>query len=137
MGGKDCRKARKASQRTNGKGVRASSRQFTTCFEKMYKYTAKLKKANNIQKQFIRVNGSKGTISNKKDKKGTFNSTFATLNTALGGNKTNPKCAASSRAFNTTLDTLDKCESDIEASCTFSINATRLAEMEQCYKDAE
>jgi len=96
-----------------------------------------MKKANNIQKQFLRVNGSKGVINNKKDKKGSFNGTLSTLTTALGGNKTNPKCAASSRAFNSTLDTLDKCEADIEASCTFSVNDTKFAEIEQCYKDAE
>ena len=35
-----------------------------------------------------------------------------------------------------TLDTLDKCEADIEASCTFSVNDTKFAEIEQCYKDA-
>merc|ERR1712184_231168 len=149
--GKDCRKAKRSKgkkSRSNGKGGKGgkkggkkrskqASRQFTTCFEKMYKYTAKMKKANNIQKQFLRVNGSKGTISSKKDKKGSFNGTLSTLTTALGGNKTNPKCAASSRAFNSTLDTLDRCEADIEASCTFSVNDTRFAEIEQCYKDAK
>merc|ERR1712179_564571 len=151
--GKDCRKAKRSKgkkSRSNGKGGKGgkkrnkgeargkqASRQFTTCFEKMYKYTEKMKKANNIQKQFLRVNGSKGTISSKKDKKGSFNGTLSTLTTALGGNKTNPKCAASSRAFNSTLDTLDRCEADIEASCTFSVNDTRFAEIEQCYKDAE
>ena len=36
-----------------------------------------------------------------------------------------------------TLDTLDKCKADIESSCTFSVNDTRFAEIEQCYKDAE
>merc|ERR1712110_1012049 len=137
-GGKGGKKGGKKDGRKRNKGeARQASRQFTTCFEKMYKYTAKMKKANNIQKQFLRVNGSKGTISSKKDKKGSFNGTLSTLTTALGGNKTNPKCAASSRAFNSTLDTLDRCEADIEASCTFSVNDTRFAEIEQCYKDAK
>ena len=89
--GKDCRKAKRSKKgkkaRSNGKGGKGrkkggkkkkerkgkarkqASRQFTTCFEKIYKYTAKMKKANNIQKQFLRVNGSKGVINNKKDKK--------------------------------------------------------------------
>merc|ERR1711909_117067 len=135
--GKKCRRARKRSnnkgkwQKENGRsGAKKrrnkarQGRQLPTCFEKMYKYTSKMKKANNIQKQFLRVNGSKGVINNKKDKKGSFNGTLSTLTTALGGNKTNPKCAASSRAFNSTLDTLDKCDADIEASCTFSVNVT-------------
>jgi len=63
-----------------------------------------------------------------------------TLTTALGGNKTAPKCPgspATTRAFNDTLDKLDKCSGDIEASCTFSVNDTRFAELEQCYNDAE
>merc|ERR1712184_189498 len=137
-GGKGGKKGGKKDGRKRNKGeARQASRQFTTCFEKMYKYTAKMKKANNIQKQFLRVNGSKGTISSKKDKKGSFNGTLSTLTTALGGNKTNPKCAASSRAFNSTLDTLDRCEADIEASCTFSINDTKMAEYEQCHDDAK
>merc|ERR1712137_878239 len=148
--GKKCRRARKRSN-NKGKGKKENGRsgakkrrnkarqgrQLPTCFEKMYKYTSKMKKANNIQKQFLRVNGSKGVINNKKDKKGSFNGTLSTLTTALGGNKTNPKCASSSRAFNSTLDTLDRCEADIEASCTFSVNDTRFAEIEQCYKDAK
>merc|ERR1711860_94403 len=103
-GGKGRKKGGKKRNKGDARAGKQASRQFTTCFEKMYKYTAKMKKANNIQKQFLRVNGSKGTISSKKDKKGSFNGTLSTLTTALGGNKTNPKCAASSRAFNSTLD---------------------------------
>merc|ERR1712176_203788 len=121
--GKDCRKARKRSRnrkikkgkegKNKGRKTQAARQALPSCFEKMYKYTAKMKKANNIQKQFARVNGSKSTIKGKKDKKGTFNDTVNTLTAALGGNKTNPKCAAgSSRAFNATLATLDKCSSD-------------------------
>jgi len=140
--GKECRKAKKKAGRGNQEGqkTRKDTRQFTTCFEKMYKYTGKMKKANNIQKQFLRINGSKDTIKNKKDKKGSFNETLNTLTTALGGNKTAPKCPgspATTRAFNDTLDKLDKCSGDIEASCTFSVNDTRFAELEQCYNDAE
>merc|ERR1712176_1342057 len=146
--GKDCRKARKRSRnrkikkgkegKNKGRKTQAARQALPSCFEKMYKYTAKMKKANNIQKQFARVNGSKSTIKGKKDKKGTFNDTVNTLTAALGGNKTNPKCAAgSSRAFNATLATLDKCSSDIEAACTFSVNDTRFAELAQCAKDAE
>merc|ERR1711971_1018735 len=146
--GNDCRKARKRSRNrkikkgkegeNKGRKTQAARQALPSCFEKMYKYTAKMKKANNIQKQFARVNGSKSTIKGKKDKKGSFNDTVNTLTAALGGNKTNPKCAASSsRAFNATLATLDKCSSDIEAACTFSVNDTRFAEIEQCAKDAK
>jgi len=146
--GENCRNTKKQSRKmkirkrkegkNKGRKTKAARQALPTCFEKMYKYTSKMKKANNIQKQFARVNGSKSTIKGKKDKKGTFNDTVNTLTAALGGNKTNPKCAASSsRAFNATLDTLDKCSSDIEAACTFSVNDTRLAELEQCSKDAK
>ena len=64
-------KGKKGNGKSGGKNRGNKARQGTlpTCFEKMYKYSAKMKKANNIQKQFIRVNGSKGTINNKKDKK--------------------------------------------------------------------
>ena len=47
----------------------------------------------------------------------------------------NPKILT--ELYSATLATLDKCSSDIEAACTFSVNDTRFAELEQCSNDAE
>ena len=47
----------------------------------------------------------------------------------------NPKILT--ELYSATLATLDKCSSDIEAACTFSVNDTRFAEIEQCAKDAK
>ena len=77
--GKNCRNSKKQSRKikikkekdkkNKGRKTKAARQGLPSCFEKMYKYTSKMKKANNIQKQFARVNGSKSTIKGKKDKK--------------------------------------------------------------------
>jgi len=109
---------------------RKSGRQTSTlpsCFSKMFKYASKYKKAGNIFRQVKRTEGNKDKIEKKAAKKGDFNSTLMTLTSALGGNKTAPKCAGNetaSRQFADTLSLLDKCEADVEAACKFPSNVT-------------
>ena len=74
-------------------------RNIESCFFKLYKYAAKLKKARNIQNQFKRVNSSRAIITKKKGKKDDFSGTLDILVSALGGDKSAPKCSQS-RAFN-------------------------------------
>merc|ERR1719270_325478 len=111
-------------------GKRNQDRQNSTlpsCFSKMFKYASKYKKAGNIFRQVKRTEGNKDKIEKKGKKKGDFNSTLMTLTSALGGNKTAPKCAGNetaSRQFADTLSLLDKCEADVEAACKFPSNVT-------------
>jgi len=106
-------------------GKRNQDRQNSTlpsCFSKMFKYASKYKKAGNIFRQVKRTEGNKDKIEKKGKKKGDFNSTLMTLTSALGGNKTAPKCpgnSTASRQFADTLTLLDKCEADIDTACKF------------------
>ena len=72
---------------------------YSTCFPNIFQYTVRLKKARNIQNQFKRVNSSRAIIAKKKGKKEDFSGTLDILVSALGGDKSAPKCSQS-RAFN-------------------------------------
>merc|ERR1711862_609289 len=107
--GKKCRqrkrqlKQKKGGKKGKGKGKKRNrnnnNRQTSalpSCFSKMFKYASKYKKAGNIFRQVKRTEGNKDKIEKKGKKKGDFNSTLMTLTSALGGNKTAPKCAGNS-----------------------------------------
>jgi len=114
------KKAAKKRNRNNDKNRQNST--LPSCFSKMFKYASKYKKAGNIFRQVKRTEGNKDKIEKKGKKKGDFNSTLMTLTSALGGNKTAPKCpgnSTASRQFADTLTLLDKCEADIDAACKF------------------
>ena len=72
---------------------------YSTCFPNIFQYTVRLKKARNIQNQFKRINSSRAIITKKKGKKDDFSGTLDILVSALGGDKSAPKCSQS-RAFN-------------------------------------
>ena len=75
------------------------STDYSTCFPNIFQYTVRLKKARNIQNQFKRINSSRAIIVKKKGKKDDFSGTLDILVSALGGDKSAPKCSQS-RAFN-------------------------------------
>ena len=77
---------------------------YSTCFPNIFQYTVRLKKARNIQNQFKRVNSSRAIIVKKKGKKDDFSGTLDILVSALGGDKSAPKCSQS-RAFNGDFNT--------------------------------
>merc|ERR1712112_71930 len=123
-------KQKKGGKKGKGKGKKRNrknnnNRQTSTlpsCFSKMFKYASKYTKAGNIFRQVKRTEGNKDKIEKKGKKKGDFNSTLMTLTSALGGNKTAPKCpgnSTASRQFADTLTLLDKCEADIDTACKF------------------
>jgi len=95
-----------------------------------------------------KIQGSKGK------KKGDFNATMDRLVAALGGDIDNPKCdgqaipsgpASGNATFRngtaakSTIDTLKNCEKEIEEKCSKAVtgNATKLAELEACFKVAD
>merc|ERR1711874_235769 len=73
---------------------------------------SRIKKAGNLDRQAIRINKFKDITSTKKGKKGDFNTSLATLTTALGGNKSAPACRQSGVNFTDQLKTLDNCMTD-------------------------
>ena len=103
------RRSKKSKSKSRGKRIRQifksknlNERQttdYSTCFPNIFKYTVRLKKARNIQNQFKRINSSRTVISKKKGKKDDFSGTLAILVSALGGDKSAPKCSQS-RDFN-------------------------------------
>merc|ERR1712227_487906 len=117
-----------------GKERRKETRQqFDNCFPKIFAYTKMLKKSRNIQQQFTRINGTKDKIAGKAGKKDDFNGTLTTLVSSLGGNKTNPRCSNTSRAYQDTLSTLDGCSKEVEDACKFPFDDAKLAELKVCY----
>merc|ERR1711973_819504 len=117
-----------------GKERRKETRQqFDNCFPKIFSYTKMLKKSRNIQQQFTRINGTKDKIAGKAGKKDDFNGTLTTLVSSLGGNKTNPRCSNTSRAYQDTLSTLDGCSKEVEDACKFPFDDAKLAELKGCY----
>lgn len=103
------RKSLKTKSKSKGKRIRKTFKSkkpnerqttdYSTCFPNIFKYTVRLKKARNIQNQFKRIDSSRTVISKKKGKKDDFSGTLAILVSALGGDKSAPKCSQS-RTFN-------------------------------------
>ena len=66
------RKGRKPRKRCRGskckRKMSKQDRNLESCFSKLYKYAAKLKKSRNIQNQVARIVANKKQISKKKDK---------------------------------------------------------------------
>ena len=91
------KRTRKISKLNNLKERQTTD--YSTCFPNIFKYTVRLKKARNIQNQFKRINSSRALISKKKGKRDDFSGTLDILVSALGGDKSAPKCSQS-RAFN-------------------------------------
>merc|ERR1712136_659443 len=118
--GKRKGKGKRKLNKGKGKESRKETRQqFDNCFPKIFAYTKMLKKSRNIQQQFTRINGTKDKIAGKAGKKDDFNGTLTTLVSSLGGNKTNPRCSNTSRAYQDTLSTLDGCSKEVEDACKF------------------
>merc|ERR1719376_1835614 len=129
----------------------------TSCAMKAIKYARIFEgKATSISRQVKRVKGNDKIQGSKGKKKGDFNATMDRLVTALGGDIDNPKCdgqpikdsngsSSSNATFRngttakSTIDTLKKCEKDIEEKCANAVtrNATKLAELEACFKVAD
>jgi len=132
--GKRNGKRKGKGKRKLNKGNRKETRQqFDNCFPKIFAYTKMLKKSRNIQQQFTRINGTKDKIAGKAGKKDDFNGTLTTLVSSLGGNKTNPRCSNTSRAYQDTLSTLDGCSKEVEDACKFPFDDAKLAELKVCY----
>merc|ERR1712227_1036508 len=132
--GKEKGKGKTKLNKRKGKERRKETRQqFDNCFPKIFAYTKMLKKSRNIQQQFTRINGTKDKIAGKAGKKDDFNGTLTTLVSSLGGNKTNPRCSNTSRAYQDTLSTLDGCSKEVEDACKFPFDDAKLAELKVCY----
>merc|ERR1712235_43071 len=132
--GKRKGKGKRKLNKGKGKESRKETRQqFDNCFPKIFAYTKMLKKSRNIQQQFTRINGTKDKIAGKAGKKDDFNGTLTTLVSSLGGNKTNPRCSNTSRAYQDTLSTLDGCSKEVEDACKFPFDDAKLAELKVCY----
>merc|ERR1711936_1248911 len=134
-GGKRGKKqSKKGTKGRRGSKSRSSGRQinYEECAMKMKDFASRIKKAGNLDRQAIRINKFKDITSTKKGKKGDFNTTLATLTTALGGNKSAPACRQSGVNFTGQLKTLDNCMTDIEASCTFEMDSNVTAEVTAC-----
>merc|ERR1711973_424687 len=132
--GKGKGKGKRKLNKGKGKERRKETRQqFDNCFPKIFSYTKMLKKSRNIQQQFTRINGTKDKIAGKAGKKDDFNGTLTTLVASLGGNKTNPRCSNTSRAYQDTLNTLDGCSKEVEDACKFPFDDAKLAELKVCY----
>merc|ERR1712227_749762 len=124
---------RKLNKRKGKERRKETRQQFDNCFPKIFAYTKMLKKSRNIQQQFTRINGTKDKIAGKAGKKDDFNGTLTTLVSSLGGNKTNPRCSNTSRAYQDTLSTLDGCSKEVEDACKFPFDDAKLAELKVCY----
>jgi len=134
-GGKRGKKqSKKGTKGRRGSKSRSSGRQinYEECAMKMKDFASRIKKAGNLDRQAIRINKFKDITSTKKGKKGDFNTTLATLTTALGGNKSAPACRQSGVNFTDQLETLDNCMTEIEASCTFEMDSNVTAEVTAC-----
>merc|ERR1711910_114829 len=88
------KQSKKGTKGRRGSKSRSSGRQinYEECAMKMKDFASRIKKAGNLDRQAIRINKFKDIPSTKKGKKGDFNTTLATLTTALGGNKSAPAC---------------------------------------------
>ena len=105
-GNKKNKRKSKGTSKSKGKRKKKISKpkerqstDYSTCFPNIFQYTVRLKKARNIQNQFKRINSSRAIITKKKGKKDDFSGTLDILVSALGGDKSAPKCSQS-RAFN-------------------------------------
>merc|ERR1712227_1034882 len=131
--GKKKDRKRKPNKIKGKEGRKETRQQFDNCFPKIFAYTKMLKKSRNIQQQFTGINGTKDKIAGKAGKKDDFNGTLTTLVSSLGGNKTNPRCSNTSRAYQDTLSTLDGCSKEVEDACKFPFDDAKLAELKVCY----
>merc|ERR1712212_1375237 len=147
-------KEKKFSGKNSGEG-RQITGNATSCAMKAIKYARIFEgKATSIFRQVKRVKGNDKIQGSKGKKKGDFNATMDRLVTALGGDIDNPKCdgtpikdgsSSANATFRngttakSTIDTLRKCEKDIEEKCANAVtgNATKLAELEACFKVAD
>merc|ERR1719209_2486728 len=155
---KESKTKRRQRQKTTGTTRGGQGRQITgnatSCAMKAIKYARLFEgKATSIFRQVKRVKRNDEIQGTKGKKKGDFNATMDRLVSALGGDVDNPKCDgepikgsssgnASSRNGTTaksTIDTLKNCEKDIEEKCSKALtgNATKLAELEACFKVAD
>merc|ERR1719209_2860966 len=144
----------KIKGRTSGEG-RQITGNATSCAMKAIKYARIFEgKATSIFRQVKRVKGNDKIQGSKGKKKGDFNATMDRLVAALGGDIDNPKCdgqaipsgpASGNATFRngstakSTIDTLKNCEKDIDEKCSKALtgNATKLAELEACFKVAD
>jgi len=149
----------KKMQRQKTTASRGEGRQIsgnaTSCAMKAIKYARLFEgKATSIFRQVKRVKGNDKIQGSKGKKKGDFNATMDRLVAALGGDIDNPKCdgqaipsgpASGNATFRngttakSTIDTLKNCEKEIEEKCSKAVtgNATKLAELEACFKVAD
>merc|ERR1719209_2481184 len=158
---KESKTKRRQRQKTTGTTRGGQGRQIsgnaTSCAMKAIKYARLFEgKATSIFRQVKRVKGNDKIQGSKGKKKGDFNATMDRLVTALGGDIDNPKCdgtpikdsngsSSANATFRngttakSTIDTLRKCEKDIEEKCANAVtgNATKLAELEACFKVAD
>jgi len=154
---KESKTRRRQRQKTRAKGGegRQISGNATSCAMKAIKYARLFEgKATSIFRQVKRVKGNDKIQGSKGKKKGDFNATMDRLVAALGGDIDNPKCdgqaipsgpASGNATFRngtsakSTIDTLKNCEKDIEEKCSKALtgNATKLAELEACFKVAD
>jgi len=157
--GKESKTKRRQRQKTTGTARGGEGRQIsgnaTSCAMKAIKYARLFEgKATSIFRQVKRVKGNDKIQGSKGKKKGDFNATMDRLLAALGGDIDNPKCdgqaipsgpASGNATFRngstakSTIDTLKNCEKDIEEKCSKAVtgNATKLAELEACFKVAD
>merc|ERR1712235_157515 len=132
--GKGKAKGKRKLNKGKGKESRKETRQqFDNCFPKNICLYKNVEKSRDIQQQFTRINGTKDKIAGKAGKKDDFNGTLTTLVSSLGGNKTNPRCSNTSRAYQDTLSTLDGCSKEVEDACKFPFDDAKLAELKVCY----
>ena len=61
-------KAHKTYKKSKSKQQERQTTDYSKCFPNIFKYTARLKKARNIQNQFKRINSSRSIISKKQGK---------------------------------------------------------------------
>merc|ERR1712037_284931 len=143
----------KIKERYSGYG-RQITGNATPCAMKAIKYARLFEgKATSIFRQVKRVKGNDKIQGSKGKKKGDFNATMDRLVAALGGDVDNPKCDGepikgpspgnatfrNGTTAKSTIDTLKKCEKDIDEKCSKAVtgNATKLAELEACFTVAD
>merc|ERR1711892_1383613 len=81
-------------------------------------------KSGVVVRQYKRIKSFEKITGLKMNKKGSFNSSYNSMLSALGGNKTSPNCDgktigsnSTSEAYKDALSTLETCESTIDANC--------------------
>jgi len=100
-------------------------------------------KSGVVVRQYKRIKNFEKITGLKMNKKGSFNSSYNSMLSALGGNKTSPNCDgetigsnSTSEAYKDALSTLETCESTIDANCPSILDSATDSPLVTCNETA-